>query len=54
MGDFMGRTMTNMQMGCYLINGYVPSCPNHITECSELSTVWAVVGKRDYSCMTLV
>jgi len=32
MGDFMGRTMTNMQMGCYLINGYVPSCLNHFTD----------------------
>lgn len=32
MDDFMGRTMTNMQMGCYLISGYMPSCQNCVTD----------------------
>jgi hypothetical protein len=29
--DFMGRTMTDMQMGCYLISGRMSSGQNHVT-----------------------
>jgi hypothetical protein len=31
MNDFMGRTMTDMQMGCYLINGHAPNHQKHVT-----------------------
>jgi len=31
MDDFMGRTITDTQIGCcYLINGHTPICQNHV------------------------
>jgi hypothetical protein len=31
MDDVMGRTMIDMQMGCYLVNGHGPIRQNHVT-----------------------